>query len=107
MIDKLIPTAYAAPINLQDNYGFGYIPTVGDAFSHLVGPGFAIAGTALVIYFLVASFRYIVSSGEKEAVAGARAMMTHSIIGFVLLILMFLVLKYLPEVFNLGIKFIP
>lgn len=104
MIDKLIPTAYA--LDLSNEYGFGNVTTVGDAFSRLVGPGFVIAGTALVIYFLIAAFRYIVSGGEKEAVAGARAMITHSIIGFILLILLFIILKYIPEFFNLGIKFI-
>jgi hypothetical protein len=106
MIDKFIPIATAAPVDLQTNYDFGNIPTVGDAFTHLVKPGFAVAAVALVIYFLIAALRYLTSGGEKEAIAGARAMLTHSIVGFLLLIMLFLVLKYIPEIFNLGIKFI-
>lgn len=99
--------ATTSAVDLQKAYGFGYISNVGEAFSHLITPGFEIAGTALVIYLLIGGFRYITSGGEKEAVAGARAMITHGIIGFVLLILLFLVLKFIPEFLGLGLKFIP
>jgi hypothetical protein len=106
----MIPTAYAATTNafdLGENYGLGYIKTVGEGFSHLIRPSFEIAGAALIIYLVVAGFKWIASGGDKEAIASARAMITHAIIGFALLILFFLVLKFLPEYLELGIKFIP
>ncbi len=98
----LIPPVKAQGFNLSNEYGFGQISSLGDAFGYLIGPGFAIAGTAVVFYLLIGAVRYIISGGDKAKVEGARAMMTHAIIGLILLIMLFLVIEFLPGLLNLG-----
>ncbi len=41
------------------------------------------------------AFKYLRSGGEKEEVQGARQMITHSIIGFIILIFAFFILQFL------------
>ncbi len=113
-LTSFVPQAYA--FDLSDVYGFGKIAnqagnpiadsTVGGRFTQLVQPGFEIAAVAVVIYFIFGAFKILTSGGDKEAVAGARAMITHAIVGFIMLILMFLVLKFLPFFFHLDFQLI-
>ena len=77
-------------VNLADNYAFGGYGTLGELLSHLLPTIFSIAGVGVVFSFLIGAFRIITSGGNKEAIAGARAMITHAIVGFVLLMLVFL-----------------
>lgn len=106
---KLIPETFAqtTPVNLGSQYGFGGIGSLGESLEKLVGPGYTIAGIAVAIYFFVGAFKLVISGGDKEAIAGARNMITHAIIGFVLLMMMFLILQMIPQAFGLqGFKLI-
>lgn len=76
-------------------FGFGDITSLGDALSRLVVPGFSLAAVAVVIYFLLGAFKFLTSGGNKEEVAAARAMITHAIIGFIILMFAFLILQFL------------
>ena len=76
-------------------FGFGGITSLGDALSRLVAPGFSLAAAAVVIYFLLGAFKYLKSGGDKEEVSAARAMITHAIIGFIILMFSFLILQFL------------
>lgn len=89
-------------VNLKDEYAFGLLPDIGTGFSFLVRPGFAVATTAVTIYFVYGAFKLIKSAGDKEEAAGARNMITHAVVGFILLIMMFLLLQFIPELFGLG-----
>ena len=98
---SLFPTF--AAVSLGDKYAFGDITTLGGGVNRLVRPTFSIATAVVVIYFLIGAFKYLTSAGDKEAVAGARSMITHAIIGFMILIFAFLVLQFiLSQLF--GIK---
>ncbi|EKD84924.1 MAG: hypothetical protein ACD_38C00139G0016 [uncultured bacterium] len=81
--------------NIGSCFGFGDITSLGQATSRLVIPVFSIAAAAVVIYFLLGAFKYLSSGGNKEAVAGARGMITHAIIGFLILMFAFLILQFL------------
>ena len=85
--------AFAA-VDLSEQYAFGDLGSLGEGINRLVGPAFAIATTAVTIYFIYAAFTYITSGGDKEAIGNARKMVTHSIIGFVMLMLLFLVVNF-------------
>lgn len=103
---EIIKPAFAqntpqVPTNLSDEYAFGYIKTLGYGLSHLAVPMFYIAGTAVTFYLVIGAFKYLTSNGDKNAVQGAKNMITHSIIGFILLIMVFLILQFLPQLFNL------
>lgn len=102
---NLIKPAYAAE-RLGDNYAFGGIASLGEGLGYLVAPGFQIAAVAVILYFIVGAYKLITSSGDKEALASSRAMITHAIIGFVLLMLMFAVLQFVPKFFSINIGFI-
>ena len=104
---SLIPTAYAA-VDIKKEYAFGDIESLGQGTSRLVLPTFSIATTAVVIYFLIGAFKYLISAGNKDQTASARAMITHAIIGFVLLMLAFFVIPFvLSNLFGIQIQLIP
>ena len=95
-------TALAA-VDIGNEYAFGDLKTLGEGVGRLVYPTFSIAAAIVILYFLAGAFRLLMSGGEKETVAGARNMITHAIIGFIILIFAFLVLQFiLSAVF--GIK---
>lgn len=81
-------------------YGFGKLGSLGEVVSLLIPAAFSIAATAVVIYFVIGAFKLLASGGDKEAVAGGRKMITHAIIGFLLLMMMFLILQFIPQAFG-------
>lgn len=98
---NLIKPAFAQGVDLGKEFGFGNINTLGEGFDRLVLPGFGIAALAVVFYFLFGAFKLLTSGGDKNAVEGAKNMITHALIGFVLLMMMFLILQYLPQAIGL------
>ena len=59
--------------------------------------GFSIAALMVVFYFLIGAFELITSQGDKSHIVSARAKIYHAMIGFLLLILLFLVMQYVPQ----------
>lgn len=88
-------TPVHADVKIGEQFGFGDIKSLGDAISKLVVPGFSVAAAIVVLYFLFGAFKYLQSRGNKEEVAAAREIIIHSIIGFIILMLAFLVLQFL------------
>src|SRR5581483_3479404 len=95
----MITKVYAA--DLGQVFPFATQNSFGAFISSLITPAFDIAGILLLFYFLFAAFKYMTSGGDKEAINGARNMITHAIIGFALLILLILVLRVLPSLLGL------
>lgn len=83
------------PVNIGEKFGFGNISSFGEVTSQLVTPIFSIAAAAVIILFLWGAFKWLKSGGNKEEIAAARQIITHTIIGFVLLIFAFLILQFL------------
>ena len=82
-------------VNIGEKFGFGDIISLGQATSRLVMPVLSIATAAVVIYFLLGAFKFLTSGGNKEETSSARQMITHAIIGFVILMFAFLILQFL------------
>lgn len=74
---------------------------MGQATSLLVPPVFSIAAFLVILYFLLGAFKYFKAGGNKEDIEAAKQMIIHSIIGFLLLMLAFLVIQFIPQFFNL------
>ncbi len=91
---NIIPTAYAA-VDISKEYGFGDLASLSQGVDRLVYPAFSLALLAVTIYFVYAGVKYTLSGGDKEAVGEARKMITHSVIGFILLMFLFLILNFL------------
>lgn len=89
------PTPAYADVKIGEFFGYGGIESLGKGTSQLVMPTFSLAAVIIVIYFLVGAYKYLTSGGNKEEVEGARQMITHAIIGFILLMFAFLILQFL------------
>lgn len=84
-----------SPLPLDKDFALGDIKTLGEGTTRLMRPIFSIATLLVVIYFLLAAFKYMKAGANKEDVEGAKQMITHSLIGFVLLMFAFLILQFL------------
>ena len=94
-------------VDISQEFAFGDLKCLGQGLDRLVNPAFSIAAFAVIIYFVIAGFKYVSSGGEKEELAKAQGMITHAIIGFVLLIMLFLVINFLfSRLFGTPIQFI-
>lgn len=82
-------------VDIGEKFGFGDIRSVGEATNRGVPYLFSLLAAIVVIYFLWGALKFILSKGNKEEVAEARGMITHAIIGFILLIFAFLILQFL------------
>jgi hypothetical protein len=90
--------------NIGTNYGFGWIDSLSKGLTLLINPAFTIAGIAVLFYLIIGAFRYLTSGGDKNAVSGAQNMITHAIVGFILLIFIFILIPFIFEVFGINIK---
>ncbi len=90
-----LPSPVYAKVEIGEVFGFGGITTLGEMTSKLVNPVFSLAAAAVIIYFLWGAFKYLISKGEKEEIAAARAIIIHAIIGFIILMSAFLILQFL------------
>lgn len=61
----------------------------------LINIAFMAAGLVAVIYLIVGGYRYITSSGNQEAIEGAKATIFNAIIGLIIIFLSFLIVNYL------------
>lgn len=94
-----LPTIIAQ-VFIREHYGFGDVLSLGTGIQRLTYPAFSIATLAVVLYFVIGAFKLLISHGDKGEVAAARAMITHAIIGFVLLIFMYLIFQFIPQWFG-------
>jgi len=82
-------------VKIGDCFGFGGIPSLGKVTGDLMTPMFSIATALVTIYFLWGAFKFLISGANKEEVAEARQMITHAIIGFIILMFAFFILQFL------------
>ena len=105
-IPSTLNPIYADDLNqqvpLSQQYAFGNIKSLSQGVGYIIGPAFEIAGILVLFYFLIGAFQYLTSGGDKNTTASAQGKITHAIIGFVLLILLFVIMKFVPEVLGLS-----
>lgn len=89
--------------DLSKQYPF-HFESLGALVSLFVGPIFNIATIIVIFLFLFGAFKFLTSGGDKEAVASARNTITYAIIGFVLLIMVFLIMQFIPQFFGFDFK---
>lgn len=94
-----------AKVPINDYFGFGGpqgITSLGQATSKLVMPIFSMATFLVILYFLLGAFKYLRAGGNKEEAAEARQMISHAIVGFMILMFAFLILQFvLDRLFNI------
>ena len=97
MLLVTFPSPVHAEVEIGKEFGYGYLKSLGEGTSKLVDPVFSIATAMVIIYFLLGAFKYLKSGGKKEEIQGAREMLTHSIVGFVILMFSFFILQFLLD----------
>jgi len=80
---------------ISEQFGFGGINSLGIFINRLIPLAFSIAAMMVVFYFIIGAFELITSQGDKAHIVSARSKIYHSIIGFVLLMALFLIMQYL------------
>ena len=104
---ELIKPAFAqtTPADLGPHYGFGgpNYTTFGQFFTSLIGSAFGIVGALLVIYIIWGGYKWLSSGGNKESVASAQQMITHAVIGVFLLVILFIIFRFVPEIFGVDL----
>lgn len=68
------------------------------AFSNFISVILAFAGIILFLMLVAGGFRYLVSGGDPKAVESARGTLTQAIVGLVVLVLAFLILKLIEAI---------
>lgn len=92
--------------NISESFAYGNISSLGALANMLIPVGFSIAAIMVVFYFLIGAFELITSQGDKAHIVSARAKIYHAIIGFILLMVLFLILQYVPEALGINFKII-
>ncbi len=81
---------------------------LGSLLSGLLTVAFFIAGFLMVIWLAWGVFQYIFAGGNKDALAKARGRITWALVGFVILIVSFMISEYvrtiIPENINQKVK---
>lgn len=91
-------------VNLKNEYAFGDLTSFGKILSDAMPIVFSVAILSVTIYFIIGAFKFLTSGGDKNAVTGAREMIIHSLIGFMLLILLFLIVEFIPQILGLDLR---
>lgn len=88
---KLQPDA-----TITQHYDFALaFPSLGQFTNRIIPLAFSITALMVVFYFLIGAFEMITSQGDKAHIVSARSKIYHSIIGFILLIALFLIMEYI------------
>jgi hypothetical protein len=78
------------------------INNIGDVINKLVqNLMFPLAGIILLIVLIWGGIEFMLSSGEPEKVKAARAKLTTGIIGFILLFVSYIIVRFIAYVFGL------
>lgn len=77
------------------------ITTIGDIINKLLLIAIPLAGIILLLVLIWGGYDFMMSQGNAEKVKGAQAKITTGIIGFVLLIFSYLIVKLIEKIFGL------
>lgn len=73
------------------------------AFGNFISVILALSGIVLFLMLVVGGFRYLVSGGDPKAVESAKGTLTQAIVGLVILVLAFLILKLIEAITNVPV----
>ena len=86
---------------LKAEYSTGFI---GKLITNIIPIVLSIAGFFTVIFIVISGLQYVLSSGNPESAAKAQGRLIYAIIGFVIIILAFGILRVVDSIFlNSGV----
>lgn len=92
----------AQPVPVPRNSLFGFFGPAGQFTATglilaIIEIALAIVGLISVLFVIVGGFRYVTSSGNEEQTEGAKKTITHAIIGVVIVVLAFVVIRVITN----------
>jgi hypothetical protein len=98
--------AFAQTVNLSINTNT--FPTnsqrnVGNLLSFFIKLLFAVGGVLMLIYLILGGVRYITSGGDKVQAQAARDMITHALIGIIIIASSYAIANLLNTLFGINI----
>lgn len=84
--------------------GFKFTDTksnIGSVIGDILPYIFSAAGIALLIYLLIGGLQMMTSRGDPKAMQSAQAKITNAVIGFVIVLLAFIIVRLLSRVLGL------
>lgn len=69
----------------------------------IINIALAIAGLVAVLFLIIGGFRYITAAGNEEAGASAKKIITQAIIGIVIIILSFVIVRVISNALISGV----
>lgn len=89
---------------------FGVNPaerSVGDVISNALTIVFIAAALAVLVFLIIGAFRWITSSGDKEAIGKARGTIVNALVGLAILALAFFITVLFGQILNINILDLP
>jgi cytochrome bd-type quinol oxidase subunit 2 len=91
---SLFPDVFAAQLgNLQGGGDVATIQSLATLFTNILGVIVALAGVVLFIMFVVSGFSFLFSAGDPKKLEQARGTLTNAIVGLVVIVAAYLILK--------------
>lgn len=78
------------------------ISTVGDLVNRIVQFLIPLAAVILLIVFIMGGYDFMMSQGSPEKIKSAQAKLTTGIIGLILLLLAFVIVRLISQILGLG-----
>lgn len=89
----------AASFNIKDVFqpakipGYGEVTGIGKLASDIILILTSVAGAVSIIFIVIAGIKFITAAGDEKKMAAASATLTYAIIGLVVTILAFVILR--------------
>jgi len=96
----LAPVAFAqftTPDASRGNTGLPNDQRVSDLILRVINIALAVAGLVAVLFLIIGGFRYITSAGNEETAEQAKKIITNAIIGIVVIILSFVIVRVISN----------
>ncbi len=95
--------AQAVSVGGQRIYGpLEGINTIGDLINRLIAFILPLAGVILILIFIWGGYDLILSQGQPDKIKSAKAKITAGIIGFLLLIFSYVIVKLITTIFGFN-----
>jgi H+/gluconate symporter-like permease len=94
----LAPIAFAQFVNPNPgNTGLPGDTSVSGFIIKIINVALTVAGLIAVLFLIIGGFRYITSAGNEETAEQAKKIITNSIIGIVIIILSFVIVRVISS----------
>lgn len=89
--------------SIQQNAGIKDQGTLGDIISLIFKTYiFYAAGILLLVYLVMGGFQLMFSKGDPKAAEGAKGKITNALIGFIIVVFAYFIVRLLGSIFHIG-----